>query len=353
MVLPPISVTDLRYLREDASLESERLIVSEWCKDLIDVHGIDCTYIRKHSTFYDSPSGTCDYIYGEDSTALFNLSASMVVYVEVLSDDFLTNHLGINSAMDVNCYFHVETFNQKFRDQLGITTGSVMTSVMTGGLTGFTGYISGQFGDVNVSGVTSASIDLSGVSGSISQAYSGSDIIAYTPVNPNLKYFAVYPYPHATTGAMSGSYSGFVDVSGNGWLSGVSSGYFNYFAPPAVSHGPGWETNIPPNVGDIVRIQFTRSNPEEFEISQVQNRILTPDGLNPLLQLVVWKCNATRREPSRELMTDGTMPQEPLTTDKTELNGTMTAISDAIFDYSTQAVDSVDGVDSDKVYGTF
>ena len=355
MALPPISVTDLRYLKEDAGLASERLIVGEWYRDLINSHGIDVTYFRRLNSFYNHPgaaSGSCNYVYGENPTDPYFLSAGMVVYGEVASDNFVLNNLGIQTDMDVTFFCTVIDFDEQFRDILGTLVSGAFSSDMTGGMTGGTGYVSGSFWNADISGVTSGGLTGS-VSGAVSGLYNGLTSVGLKPVNPNIRYLNYYDYSRALTGILTGDWSATLDSSGGGPVTGYSSGVIWYYRPPEPNSGPGWLYHIPPQVGDFMRIQFHSQNPEEYEVTSVENRVLTSDGLNPLLEKYVWRMRAVRRDPGKEMTTTGDQPEEPFTTDKQEEAVMEDIASDKVFDYSREAVDSIDGVDSDKVYGQY
>ncbi|GAF80851.1 unnamed protein product, partial [marine sediment metagenome] len=100
-------IKNLRFLKKE-NLLSERRIQKEYYRDLINAYGVDTKYFRKDVSFYDVPSGYCNYTYGEDTTATYYLSAPMVVYMEMLGDSFLLNKFGIETDGDAAIYFTID-----------------------------------------------------------------------------------------------------------------------------------------------------------------------------------------------------------------------------------------------------
>ena len=48
-------------------------------------------------------------------------------------------------------------------------------------------------------------------------------------------------------------------------------------------------------VKDVVNKHALECSWYDYEITNIADRTITPDGINPLLGKYVWKCNATRR----------------------------------------------------------
>ena len=340
--------TDLRYLK-NTHLEPERLMVKEWFRDLIHNYGIDVCYFRKHLSFYEVPSGMANYTYGEETTSTYYLSAPMVIYCEVLSDSHLLNGFGIQTNMDIKAFCTIDDFKYQFEDLLGTLTSGFFISTLSGQLTNYKGYVSGSFANQDISGITSGYVEIN-LSGQVCADYDFG-IVDYKPVNPNILFPNYYSYFRTTTGMIAGTWTATVDASGNGSISGDAESVIWYFTPPEKNHGPGW-LDIAPQVGDFFRIQFDDSNHEEYLINEVTNRLLTSDGLNPLLSKYIFKMTCVRRDPSYENLTDGTTPEEEKTTSKIEQNTWHENVSNNIFDY-VNPVDAVDGANSDSVYGKY
>ena len=72
-----------------------------------------------------------------------------------------------------------------------------------------------------------------------------------------------------------------------------------------------YNRNIQPNVGDFFRLQFKKRS-QDYEITNIVDRTITPDGINPLLGKYVWKCNAVRRIEDNETMTINRPDSQPI-----------------------------------------
>ena len=353
------TITELRYLK-GTNVQNEQKLYAEYFRDLIHSYGVDVTYFRKDMRYFDVPSGLCNYTYGEDTTATYYLSAPMVVFIEVTNDSFVLNNMGIETHMDITFNMTVNDFNEQFRDILGQLTSGHVYSTINCSLSGFTGdalgtfNISGEF--AGLSGFTSAYIDLSSSpSGVVSMSYDASVMPLYKPVNPLIKlvHFYNYGYQKTATGNLTGTLNGQISEYGDGYVSGIVEGDVAYFKSPVANHGPGWDYNIAPQVGDFYRISFSPENHEEYEVTEVNDRRLTSDSQNILMGKFIWRCTSARRDPGKEDVL-GIEEQEEQTTDKLEENQWAESVSDRIFDYSKNPVDSIDNQENeDKVYGGY
>jgi len=342
-------VTKIRYLKRQ-NLENEARLQKGYYDELIQHFGVDVAYFRLGLDYYGSPSGLyANYTYGESTTSPYNLSAEMVVYLKVNDDTPILRQLGIETTMDAEIYFTKERFTEQFRDLIGTPTSANISTDLVSNISNFTGYISGDVINSDISGITSAYTTVP--SGTISGAYS-SDFTRYPkPLNADLKVSYNFT-DRQVLGDIDGSVSGTIDASGNGTLGGTATGDLNYFVGPAVSAGPHW--GIAPQVGDFFRMlefDMDETNYFEYEVTDVLDKELTPQGLNPHLHRYVWRCTIVRRDPSLEVV-EGTLQEEQNTPTYLDHNVWDEIISDEIFDY-TNAVDSVDGTDSDNAYGGY
>lgn len=348
-------IKQIRYQREE-DLEPQREIHRGYFREIIHQYGVDATYFRKDSNFYESPSGAyVNYAYGEETTATYFLSADVIIYMEMEGDSILMSKFGIETDGDANSYILIEDFTEQFRDLIG--TERLYIPDLTISACVESGYtcLSAEVSSPGLEGKIEECLtfDLSALSPSGSFV-SGVTIMPFerTPsvMNPFTKSSPEYT-EQATSGTVSGYYSGFLDASGNGAISGDVSGNLIYMGEPANNAGPNWE--IAPQVGDFFRIQFHDGvNNEEYEISRISDKDLISDGLNPLLDRYIWKMSVTRRDPSYELVI-GENDEEPWTTDKSEQNVWHETESDEIFDYDIEPVDDVDGIGSDDIYGGY
>ena len=359
-------VEKVRFLKRD-NLLSEQRIQSEYYRDLIKMYGVDVVYFRKDNSFYDVPSGYCNYTYGEDTTATYYLSAPMVVYMEMMGDSFLLDKFGIQTDGDATITIHIDDFYEQFRDQIGTIVNQVLSADLNAVVENFSGILSGNIilqstsGNYNdvLSAYTEAYVEFN-TSGYVSGIYNESAEVPYRPVNPDIawpNYYDEYGLRYLA-GIFNGPYEGIIDASGNGNLSGYISGDAYFLSSPAQPAAPHWA--VDPQAGDFFRIDFDAEsgNYEEYVISRVVDRDLQTDGVNPLLAKYIWKCDVTRRDPSYEDV--GEVPEHPegpqeekYTESKVKENKWHESTSNEIFDYAVQDVDDVDGRRADNVYGDY
>jgi len=348
--MPP--VRELRFLKKSNVAETQKLY-KNYYHDLIHSYGIDVVYFRRDLSFYESPSGRADYTYGEDTTATYFLTANMVIFQEQMGDAFLLNKFGIDTNADATIYMTRDDFTEQFRSKIGTPTSAYVVSYLSGDILGGVGIVSGMVFSDDLSGITSGSVTTS-TSGTFTAPYSGVVVPLQSPVNPDIKNVDYYDYGNRLmSGTLSGSVTVTTDVFGSGVCTGSCSGILNYFLPTAVKSGPYWD--ISPQVGDFFRLSYPDNTQEDYEISMLSDRNLQTDGLNPLLSKYIWKCNATRKDPSYEVAPDGTQAsaEENTTTTPIHESEINQVVSDEIFEYDTSAVDSSDGAGSDDVYGKY
>jgi hypothetical protein len=343
-------ITDLRYIRR-RNLKHEQNIQKEYFREIVHSYGIDLRYFRKYLDFYQSPSGIANYTYGEDPTATYYLSGDMICYMEMMGDAFLLSKFGIETDGDCAIYFTIDDFNEQFRDKIGITMPTHFRSDLYSEIEHSTALLTGVVQGDGLSG--EVRINVAPVaSGDFIQGVREPIIIYPNAVNPDVKGPAYYDYgQYDSTGFLTGDIYGFTDASGNGWVSGSIDGEILHTTKPAELRNITWE-DISPQVGDFFRIDFEETNQEEYEITRVHDRNLQTDGLNPLLGKYIWRCDCVRRDPSHEEVI-GDIQEEHLTTDRGEQNIWHEDISNEIFEYDTQPVDEVDGINSDSVYGDY
>jgi hypothetical protein len=349
-------IKQIRYHKEE-DLEPQREIHRGYYREIIHQYGIDAVYFRKDLNFYESPSGVyVNYAYGEQTTASYFLSGDVITYMEMEGDSILLNKFGIETDGDANCFILIEDFTEQFRDHIGTERFYIPDLILSGQIIAGSGCLSadiiapgltGKIEECLVFDVPSLSATSGAVvSGFVNLPFERSPVI----MNPFTKSSPEYT-EQATSGTVSGTYSGFLDASGNGILSGNVSGSIIYKSTPAENAGPNW--GIAPQVGDFFRIQFHDGiNNEEYEITRISDRDLMTDGLNPLLDRYVWKMSVTRRDPSYEDVI-GDDQEEPWTVDKQEQSDFHEVESDEIFDYETTPVDEIDPENSDDIYGGY
>ena len=351
-----MAVQNLRYLQRYRS-KSEQKLVKGYLREIIRSYGIDVVYFRKDLDFYQTPSGSmANYTYGESTTSTYFISGDMVVYMDMENDSFLLNKFGIETDGDSSIYFTIDDFYEQYRDKVAIITSSLFDTDIQGIISGYNGIILGYIENDLLSGITSAAF--SDISGGYQPSGSWVSGSFFEPVNNIYKYVHEKIYnpreikydDRFISGQLSGFYSGFIDSTGYGVLTGNVSGELLYFSDIAENTPTPWK--IAPQVGDFFRISFENDNNEEYEITRVYDRNLQTDGVNPLLGKYIWRCQCTRRDPSYEEVM-GDAQEEPWTTDKSEQNIWHEQISNDIFNYEKQDIDCYDPKDSDDVYGGY
>jgi len=386
MAIHPGTINDIRYLKRNR-IVAEQQLQSSWYRELIHSYGIDASYFRQDFDAFTSTTPTSaknyDPIYGEQTSLSYWLSAEIVVYMEALGDQALLNKLGIETNGDFDAYILIDDFSEQFRDLVGVSATDEFITSLSGDINFGVGLLSGEVSNDDLNGYTSAYVNFDlvtsgylsgGISGEISGVVSGIYNADYTR-HPRLYSDYIYKSgsysDRAVLGSVSGILSGNINTNWNGTAIGAASGILGYYVDDS-KDGGGNNWCISPKVGDFFRLDFyseeggsVRDNHEEYEITQVVDRNLQVDGLNPLLSKYVWQMACVRRDPSYEDVIgasdnlnpnlDGTNGQkeEEFTTDKEFHNDRIEDASNEIFDYSEDIIDEWHGLNSDAIYGGY
>jgi hypothetical protein len=275
--------------------------------------------------------------------------------METMGDSVILQKFGIETDGDMDAFILIDDFTEQFRDSIGTAEFTTFTDlVLSGNIVSGAGILSAEIGNNEISGFTSAAV--SGLpSGTVSGIYSGG-FVRYPKKHHDLIYKADSYDNRRVDGVLSGTWSGTVDVSGTGSVSGLISGPLAYNTEdPGKYGGPNWK--IAPQAGDFFRLDFHDENHEEYEITRVEDRDLQADGLNHLLSKYVWKMTCVRRDPSYENVIGesevGGLAEEEFTRSKIEQNHFHETESDDVFDYNNEEVSEVDGIESDDIYGGY
>ncbi len=344
-------VSQLRYLRR-RNLENEARLQLGYYRELTQSYGVDVVYYHLGLDFFVEPASAntyANYTYGESPASTYSLSSDMVLFMTIDSDSPLLKSFGIETITNCEATFIREDFTETFRDIIGEPTTNIFSTTISSEISGFSGLLSGDIIGNGLSGYTSANTVVP--SGTISGAYSAGFTRYPKPINPDL-YRTLYYTDRVVLGNLTGVLTGNIDVSGNGIMVGDIQGTLNYFNPPSLSAGPNF--SIAPQVGDYIRIteySETDGNYPEFEISEILDQDLSPNGVNPHLHKYIWRCRCVRRDPSREDVA-GSIDEEAFTPQLIEENNWHEFVSDNVFDYENP-VDQVDGTNSDNAYGGF
>jgi hypothetical protein len=382
--------TNIRYLRKE-SLKQERKLFENYFHDLIQNYGVDTTYFRQDTNFPNkldvtpNLSGLENLIYGENMDTTYFLSGGLVLYMEVENDVFELSKFGLEPNENLTVYFGVKDFETKFIHQLGAKKAYVDNISFSGTHSGTstieissnfagnqtnTGWLD-EFGnyntdeekhyDTNVNRDFEAGTGLSGlIKTEVSAKTSGKTTKAFDiffpnvntaslrlPINPHIAGTQYYK-------ASGGSYTAY----SNGTVNFTTSTYSGSADVAVLYHDitpkNKYNVKIRPYVGDFFRMQFFDDNQEEYEITNIQDRTITPDGINPLLGKYVWKCNAVRRTPSFEEVS-GIVQNEENMFNK-EIQGLQSyaveKIADSIYDYTSGEDDVYGGYESTQTVFT-
>ena len=162
-------VTKLRYLQR-TQLSPEQSLFKGYFREIINSFGIDCTYYRHDSQFYNEPSGVYlnSYTYGEDSTMSYWLSADVVVYMEMLNDSILMSKFGFETDGDAAVYLLIDDFTEAFRDEIGTPKFDSVRIPLSANVVSGVGELRGDIINCDLSGFCSDTLTLTGLTGNVS-----------------------------------------------------------------------------------------------------------------------------------------------------------------------------------------
>lgn len=337
---------NLRYIKR-IQLEEEQKIMSNYYQDIIRSYGIDIIYLKRNNTF--STSGiNSDIIYGHKENASYDLSASMISYMEVDSSILAINALGLIPQDELTFYFSINDFAVTFANDVSQYAEYSVTPI-SGYLPYSTSAITLKFNSPILSGTVSynTSGEISGTNINI--------VPDQSCISNPLYSIAINPYLHTSFNSLiQGGYAGInLFLSFNrGNYKGINRTFYQLSGTVlysdlelALKH----TSKIRPNVGDIIVIDFPGNEQlEQYEITEVYSRKPTSnDGINPLLGKYIWKCKANRRISSYETGVNSDIMSENATEDfmdtvKKTLHDKNSTFKD-IHDYSITDVDDVYG----------
>lgn len=322
---------ELRYLKRQ-NLKQEANIVGNWYRDIIRSYGIDVTYNKLDTSFFDDFHGTVDknaiirQAYGYNTQPDYSVSAHMLSYMEVENDIFQLNKFGLNPETTVNFYFDSTDFACDLACKLGqyqevkIDETEIVCEVpdMTDEQIDGTyvssatfpyelglGYVE-KFFCKDLSGKLYAQIDSYEYDAPKTvqcRVYEHSEMMRAFSANPSLYKAFKHQYQndsyidsmlkltftvHKTcTGKDAHGKKIFKSI-----LSGKLHGSMLFYDLNKVGK---YIDKIHPEVGDLVTIDFPDdSNLEKYEITDCFDKQLTNDGISPLLHKYIWKCKARR-----------------------------------------------------------
>ena len=322
-------------------------------------YGTDLQYFRKFNTFFkDEEENNSNLVYGEDTTAEYYASGMIRAFISVENMSWNFNNIGLESVEQVNIIISIENFEQAFSDQISKietkyfevpVSGNTINNELTGKITTpeFDADIYGTFQDnLIVKNVKPKLID--------------------KKINNNFPFSHTYQHNSSEiSGFLSGKLKHDDEIPFS--VYGVLKGELTYHNRKNIEDSSTW--NLAPQVGDYFKLSTSSGIDEEWEITQIYNKILTSKGgINPLLGKYIFNCSAVKRQASYEKYSNELEMREPDTdineifnaknyennesrnfsknnkTGKNKLNETTEVLGKNVFEYDDQ---------SDSTYGGY
>ena len=315
-------------------------------------YGTDLQYFRKFNTFFkDEEENNSNLVYGEDTTAEYYASGMIRAFIAVENMSWNFNNIGLESVEQVNIIISIENFEQAFSDQISKietkyfevpVSGNTINNELTGKITTpeFDADIYGTFQDnLIVKNVKPKLID--------------------KKINNNFPFSHTYQHNSSEiSGFLSGKLKHDDEIPFS--VYGVLKGELTYHNRKNVEDSSTW--NLAPQVGDYFKLSTSSGIDEEWEITQIYNKILTSKGgINPLLGKYIFNCSAVKRQASYEKYSNELEMREPNTdineifntknyennesrnfsknnkTGKNKLNETTEVLGKNVFEYDDQS----------------
>ena len=265
-------------------------------------YGTDLQYFRKFNTFFkDEEENNSNLVYGEDTTAEYYASGMIRAFISVENMSWNFNNIGLESVEQVNIIISIENFEQAFSDQISKietkyfevpVSGNTINNELTGKITTpeFDADIYGTFQDnLIVKNVKPKLID--------------------KKINNNFPFSHTYQHNSSEiSGFLSGKLKHDDEIPFS--VYGVLKGELTYHNRKNVEDSSTW--NLAPQVGDYFKLSTSSGIDEEWEITQIYNKILTSKGgINPLLGKYIFNCSAVKRQASYEKYSNELEMREP------------------------------------------
>ena len=263
---------------------------------LISNFGCDLQYFRKYNTFFqDDKQNKSNLIYGEDTTAEYYASGLIRSFVSVENMAWAFNQLGYENTEQVNIIISIDNFSQIFAKNIS----KIETQYFEIPITGNTVFneVSGSIEDDHFNATIYGTFD--------NDLYVKKTKIKMIKKRVNDAFYVSDNYNselYAITGNLEGQME-FDDCLPN-LVSGILKGELTYHNFENIENSETWD--LAPQVGDYFKFVTDTGLNEEWEITQVFDRILTNKGggLNPLLGKYIYQCSAVKRQSSQENNTE-------------------------------------------------
>lgn len=265
-------------------------------------YGIDLQYFRKFNTFFkDEDENTANSIYGEDTTAEYYASGMIRAFVSVENMSWNFNNIGLESVEQVNITLSIENFEQAFSDKISKIETKYFEVPVSGNTINneLTGKISIPEFDANIYAEFEDNLIVKNVHPKITNK----------KINHNFYLSNTY---QTNNSEISGTLSGKLkhDDELPFIVYGILKGDLTYHNRQNIEDSLTW--NLAPQVGDYFKLSTKTGIDEEWEITQVFNKILTSKGgINPLLGKYIFQCSAVKRQASHERFKDELTMKEP------------------------------------------
>ena len=310
---------ELRFLKRE-QLNQESTVIRNYFHDIIRSYGIDCEYCSLQTPYPEIFDTTVTqnnlllHAYGFDHDPKYPFHASLIGYMQVENDIFQLSKYGIIPNTDVTFYFEEGDFATSLASQLGRLHEYTVDPVgyKMEGLTPeqldelkivlpFTSPV--VSGEVEISGLDKISVDI-GVPVEVDAVplYLSKPRLDF-PVNEFIYKSFNYTLSGNEADAVKFRFQFVVLPSGvrTGTeeerydLSGTLTGSILF---RDLNLAGKYRDKIRPKVGDVVAIDFpgdVESNTgTRYEITEVTDKALDNSGLNPLLNVYIWRCKARR-----------------------------------------------------------
>lgn len=254
-------------------------------------YGIDLQYFRKFNTFFkDEDENTSNLIYGEDTTAEFYASGMIRAFVSVENMSWNFNNIGLESVEQVNITLSIENFEQAFTDKISKIETRYFEVPVSGNTINneLTGKISIPEFDANIYAEFEDNLIVKNVHPKIINK----------KINNNFYLSNTY---QSNNSEISGTLSGKLkhDDEMPFTVYGMLKGDLTFHNRQNIEDSSTW--NLAPQVGDYFKLSTKTGIDEEWEITQIFNKILTSKGgINPLLGKYIFQCSAVKRQSSYE-----------------------------------------------------
>ena len=311
---------ELRFLKRE-QLKQESTVVRNYFHDIIRSFGIDCEYCALQTPYPEIFDTTVNqnnlllHAYGFDHDPKYPFHASIIGYMQVENDIFQLSKYGIIPNTDVTFYFEEGDFATALASQLGRLHEYTVNPVeyKLEGLTPeelddlhivlpFTSPV--VSGEVEVTGLDKVSVDI-GVPVEVEAVPTMlSKPRLDFPVNEFIYKSFNYTLSGDEADAVKFGFKFVITPSGvrtgkTGTdtydLSGVLNGSILF---RDLNLAGKYKDKIRPKVGDVIAIDFPGEVDSQtgtrYEITEVTDKALDNAGLNPLLNVYIWRCKARR-----------------------------------------------------------